>query len=251
MADPEIFRQHSKIEYDSAKRLAESLKPWRFSVPKGPILEVGAGTGHLTQHLADLFPKRSFHVADKSPQMLQIAEDNLRTDEASKLSFSIFDPEQDNIKPQHYALISGNYVAHQFTNPALTLERLALGLKLDGYMILSFPGEDSFGEWRSTCLDLGIPYTAKPMPETEPTVIHLSMGPVQVDFYEDQSKGYFQDFNSFLSHMKAGGFDVEKNDRKLSTKEISLLDENWAAKENGALAFTFHNVFLAIKRIGE
>lgn len=248
---PEIYHDNANPEIDSAKRLADSLEPWRYSVPPGPVLEVGAGTGIFTQHLKRILPKREIEVTDASSKMLQKARSVLDKNDDDLLNFSQFDGENDEIEQLHYALICGNHVAHQFENPAATLEKLALGLTLDGLMLISFPGEDSFQEWRSVCVDLGIPYTGKPMPGTEPLVIHLSMGPVQVDFYEDQSTWYFENFETFRFHMSAGGMEVENGKRRLTEKEINLLNNNWKKRKDGSIGLTFHNVFLAVKRIGE
>lgn len=248
---PEIYHQHADPERDSAKRLADSLEPWRYSVPAGPILEVGAGTGIFTPHLRRILPTREIEVTDASEAMMGYAKSNLSGNFENPVSYSVFDAEREEITQQKYALICGNYVAHQFGQPTQALEKLALGLRIDGLMLMGFPGEDSFKEWRSVCVDLGIPYTGREMPGTEPLVIHLSMGPVQVDFYEDQSVWYFDDFSSFLAHMKNGGRDIENSDRKLSSKEISLIDENWKNNKDGKLGITYHNVFLALKRIGE
>jgi len=248
---PESYHHNADPETDSAKRLADSLEPWRYSVPPGSILEVGAGTGIFTGHLRRLFPKRALTVSDLSADMLETAASILNHENDETLSFTTFDAEQDEIKDLHYALICGNHVAHQFENPAAALEKLASGLTVDGLMLMNFPGEDSFQEWRSTCVELGIPYTGKPMPGTEPLVIHLSMGPVQVDFYEDQSTWYFDSFEAFRRHMTSGGLEIEGGERRLKEKEIELLNKNWTKTKEGKIGFTYHNVFLAVKRIGE
>ncbi|WP_340103195.1 methyltransferase [Rhodohalobacter sp. 8-1] len=245
----ERYHKNAEPEQDSAKRLADSLEPWRNIVPPGPIFEIGAGTGHFTDHIIRMFPNRELVVSDVSNEMIEYAKSRLEREQA--INFKQFDAETDEIKQLHYSLICGNHVVHQFDNPAAALEKLALGLSLDGLMLVSFPGEDSFQEWRSTCLDLGIPFTGKPMPGTEPLVIHISMGPVQVDFYEDQSIKYFDDFNQFLVHMSSGGLDIEGEERQLSDKEKNLLNEHWKTTKDGQIGMTFHNVFLAIKRIGE
>ena len=254
-----MYHKNAEPERDSAKRLADSLEPWRYSVPSGPLLEIGAGTGIFTHYLRQIFPKREIVVTDTSRSMLDSARLLLNTHENEgddedgdgALAILQLDVETDDIEEFQYSLICGNHVAHQFKNPAAVLEKLALGLKIDGMMLMSFPGEDSFQEWRSTCLDLGIPYTGKPMPGTEPLVIHLSMGPVQVDFYEDQSMRYFTDFEAFRSHMAAGGMDIETDGRKLTDNEIGLLNKNWEKKKEGKIGLTYHNVFMAVKRIGE
>lgn len=245
----ERYHKRAEPEKESAKRLANSLEPWQYSVPPGPILEIGAGTGIFTEYLRSIFPKREMVVTDNSEDMLKFCRE--RTGSCEGLTYTNVDAEQDEIKELHYSLICGNHVAHQFQNPATTLEKLAKGLTLDGLMLMNFPGEDSFKEWRSECLNLGIPYTGKPLPGTESLVIHLSMGPVQVDFYEDQSTWYFDNFEAFLTHFANGGYNLQKNDRELTKSEIELLNANWKAKKDGKTGFTYHNVFLAVKRVGE
>ncbi len=243
------YHNNAVPEQQSAERLAKSLEPWRYSVPKGPILETGAGTGHFTEYLTKIFPKRDITVDDRSARM--ISHHRKTFGDHQYLSWITRDIEEDLPEELSLAMICGNHIAHKFRNPASALENLAKSLRIDGMMLMAFPGEDSFKEWRSTCLDLGIPYTGRPLPETEPLVIHLSMGPVQVDFYEDQSKIYFESFGQFLNHCRNGGFAAEKEERQLYPEEIELLNEHWKLKNDGEIGITYHNVFLALKRIGE
>jgi len=236
-------------ELQSAERLAKSLEPWRYSVPKGPVLETGAGTGHFTKYLLKIFPERAITIDDNSERM--IAHHREKFGDRQNINWVVRDIEEDLPEEQSLAMICGNHTVHKFRNPAIALENLAKSLRIDGLMLMAFPGEDSFKEWRSSCLDLGIPYTGRPLPETEPLVIHLSMGPVQVDFYEDQSKVYFNSFSDFLNHCRNGGFAVEKDERQLTPEEIELLNEHWKETREGEIGITYHNVFLALKRIGE
>jgi len=233
----------------SARRLAKSLEPWRFSIPAGPLLEIGAGSRSFTNYLVKLFPERSVTITD--PDRENIAEHRARFKHQSNLEWNVQDAEEETPPEKRYALICGNYAAHTFNNPATALSELCKSLTLDGLLLISFPGEDSFKEWRSTCLDLGIPYTGRPLPGTEPLVIHLSMGPVQVDFYEDQTTIYFDSFRQFLTQTSGGSHNIQRDKRKLTPDEIDLLTNHWKKTKDGKIGVTFHNVFLAAKRIGE
>jgi malonyl-CoA O-methyltransferase len=243
------YIEHSAAEQESAKRLANSLEPWRELVPPGPVLEAGAGTGLFTEHILSQFPNRSLVVADRSEEM--IAYHKKRFGEYGQISRIVHDLEADPPESQSYAMICGNHVAHQFANPSIALENLSNALKIGGLMLMGFPGEDSFKEWRSACLDLGIPYTGKSLPQTEPLVIHLSMGPFQVDFYEDQSIVYYDSFYQYLQHCINGGSSIQKEDRTLTKRETDLLNSHWKETKDGKIGLTYHNVFLAIRRIDE
>lgn len=241
--DSDIPREHS------ARRLAKSLEPWRFSIPAGPLLEIGAGAGRFTSHLVKLFPERSIKITD--PDREAIAKHKSLFNHHPNLEWKVQDAEEERPAEKTYALICGNYAAHTFNTPATALSELCKSLTLDGLLLISFPGEDSFSEWRSSCLDLGIPYTGRPLPGTEPLVIHLSMGPVQVDFYEDQTTIYFDSFRQFLAQTSSATHNIQKEKRELTPDEMDLLNENWKKREDGKIGVTFHNVFLAAKRIGE
>lgn len=239
----------SEPEKQSAERLANSLEPWRFSVPAGPVMEIGAGSGSFTHYLTRFFPGRKILVSDRSEKLITLHKRSFSVHK--NLSWQIGNPEKDNPDEDQFALICGNQVAHTFEQSAQTLEKLSRSLKMDGIMLMAFPGEDSFKEWRSVCIDLGIPYTGRKLPGTEPLVIHLSMGPVQVDFYEDQSKVYFDSFHQFLKYNQSSGFPIQKGERKLTLNEIEMLNEHWKDKKNDKIGLSYHNVFLAVKRIGK
>lgn len=245
----EKYIENSDAERQSARRLANSLEPWRELVPPGPVLEAGAGTGLFTNHILSQFPNRNLVVADRSDEMVAYHKD--RFGEYGQISWNVLDLEADPPGGQTYAMICGNHVAHQFAYPAIALENLSKALKVGGLMLMSFPGEDSFKEWRSTCLDLGIPYTGKPLAQTEPLVIHLSMGPFQVDFYEDQSIVYYDSFKQFLQHCENGGGSIQKKDRRLTKGETDLLNSHWKETKDGNIGITYHNVFLAVRRFDE
>lgn len=255
MADPDLtgtrlkrYHDEAAPERDAAERLIHSLKPWIGIVPPGPILEVGAGTGIFTRQLTPLFKSRKLSITDRRKSAVEHLKN---TTEHQNVELSELDVEKNPPESLHYSLICANHVAHQFTHPAQTLEKLAGSLAVDGIMLAGFPGEDSFSEWRATCLELGIPFTGRAMPETEPLVIHLSMGPVQVDFYEDQSTFWFDTIDHFLQHQVDGGSDIEQESRQLTESEKSLLNEHWVNKKEGCIGMTYHNVFLAVKRVAE
>ncbi len=55
------------------ERLCDVFAPWLGAAPQGPVLELGAGTGFLTRHLAPRFAHRDYIASDLTPAMLEIA----------------------------------------------------------------------------------------------------------------------------------------------------------------------------------
>lgn len=243
------YHNETPLQKETADRLANALEPWLYSVPDGEILEVGCGTGFFTQHLMRLFPGRKKKITDLSDEMVQFCRSQFN--DADHSEFEVLNADTADLPDQQYALICGNYVAQWFTDPALTLERLSKSLKIGGLMLMAFPGDDSYPEWRTFCRDLGIPYTGNPMPDTEQLVIHLSMGPFQVDFYEDQSREEHDSVYAFFRHLKKSGTSTPRYEKSLARKQLKLLNDYWLKKQGGSIEVTYHNVFLALKRMAE
>lgn len=242
----EYYHEHAKLQKNTAQRLARALEPWQYSLPPGPVLEIGAGTGFFTDHLVSMFSNREKIITDASTGMLKVNEDRFSGD--STISFDVFNPELTGIEEEKYALITGNFVAHWFADPSATLSKLSKSLKPGGFMLMSFPGNQSFPQWRKHCLELGLPFTPNELPDIEKVVVNLSMGPYKVDFYEDQASEEYSDLFSFYRHLKNSGMGTSRYGRSLKPKQLSLLDNFWRDKNNGKISVHYHMAFLAVKR---
>lgn len=244
----EDYEHHAKLQKEVAGRLAAALKPWSFSLPDGVVLELGAGTGLLTRKLCELMPGRKIIVSDRSEKMLGYCKSNLSDEASDNLSFEQLDAEKFEPGANTYSLVIGNFVAQWFRDPALTLGRFVDAIQPGGLLLVSFPGHQSFPEWRQKCTELGIPYTGNNLPNTEEMVIKLSAGPAQVDFYEDSRSVEFPDSLSFFRQLKKIGADATFHDKRLNTRQFKLLLSHWDESVSGPVRVTWHLVFLALKK---
>ncbi len=55
------------------QRLSSRFSAWLEAAPDGPVVEIGAGTGFLTRHLAPLLPDRQYIATDLSAGMVEAA----------------------------------------------------------------------------------------------------------------------------------------------------------------------------------
>ncbi|MFU8813421.1 MAG: methyltransferase domain-containing protein [Balneolaceae bacterium] len=242
----DYYHRQAELQKECASRLANALDPWLDIVPPGQILELGCGTGFFTQHLLRYFPNRKLIITDLSEPMLAYAQKELP--EAPNTHFSVMDAEAGPPAGETYALITGNYVAQWFSDPAKTLEPFAKQLDPGGLMLLSFPGDESYPEWRQACLDLGLPYSGNPFPNVEKLAVQLSMGPYQIDFYEDSQSEQFDDLYAFFRHLKKSGTAASRKQTNLTPAQLRLLDSYWREQCGGRLTVTYHNVFFALKK---
>lgn len=240
------YDEHAGLQMKIAERLAKALEPWQYSIPDGPLIEIGAGTGFFTKHLTQMFQGRELIISDLSDEMIRFCKE--KHYESASVAFETLDAEQDDWQESTYALIAGNYVAQWFKNPAQTLSKIAGSLKPGGLLLISFPAKESFSNWKQYCLDLGLPYTGNSLPDLERVVIDLSMGPVKVDYYEDDMIETFENVFDFFRHLKKMGASTNLNSKRLSVKQLNLLNDYWLEQDGGKINVQYHTAFIAAKR---
>ncbi len=240
------YREHATVQKEVADRLIASLDPWKDIIPPGPILEVGCGTGFVTGGLRELYPARPMEITDLASEMVKYCSEYIGENEG--LEFRVMDAEEFDYEKKSYSLIVSGFTAQWFKDPSLTLGRLMEAVKPGGLLLASFPGNESFPEWKEHCRELGIPFTGNELPDTEEVVIKLSTGPAQVDFYEDTVTETYEDAASFFRHLKKVGAGTRTKGRPLKPSEMKLLIDHWNKAANGKIKVSYHVVFLAVKR---
>lgn len=240
------YHKFAEIQMKVAEGLTASVRPWKDIIPSGPVLEVGCGTGFLSELMLEEFPKRDFVLTDVSPDMLSFTKERLKDNE--NCTFEVFDVDSIQNPEPTYSLIISNFAAQWFDDTAIGLEKLTKMLLPGGLLLVTFPGNHSFMEWYECCLVLGLPYTANPLPDVEEVVVKLSLGPVQIDYYEND---LFQDFSSsmdFLKHIKEIGAGVSISGKSLTVKQLKLLTSFWDKKVSNQIKAKWHVVYLAAKK---
>ncbi len=242
----ETYSESASLAKKTAERLANALMPWQYSIPEGPVLEIGCGTGFFTGYLIDMYPGREIEITDASDTMVEICRQEYFNRDHTR--FTVLDAESYQWPEEYYSLITGNFVAHWFRDAGVTLSRISNSLKPGGFMLMSLPASESFQQWKKFCVELGIPFTANPLPDVEQVVINLSMGPFKVDFYEDQATEHYDSVFDFFRAMKKNGSSTSLTGKSLTTKQLKLLNRYWLEQNGGRVTVHYHTAFLAVKR---
>lgn len=240
------YDKNADLQSRIADRLIASLKPWKAIIPEGPIIELGCGTGFVTEGLAALYSGRSIEVTDLSASMIEYCQQKFS--DTSHLNFSQLDAEYPPHKEPHYALTVSGFTAQWFDDPALTLGRWMQAIKPGGLLLVSFPGNESFPRWKKYCRELGLPYTGNTLPDVEEMVIKMSVDSSQVDYYEDTVTETFDSALDFFRNLKKVGASTQKEGRSLSASEMSLLINHWDSQSDNPVEVDYHVIFLAVKK---
>jgi len=143
------YERHADIQKDIAKLLSQSLPNTADSV-----LEIGCGTGFLTQHLIDKYPQAQFDITDISSNMVAHTESKFSSIQQAR--FKAMDGEA-VVADKKYDLIVSSMALQWFENPDESLRALVNILNDGGQLIFSILHPTSFPEWRGISQELNIP----------------------------------------------------------------------------------------------
>ncbi len=196
------YDAHSAAQRHTAQRLVERLVPLGLP-PRPRILEIGCGTGHLTERLARHFPGAHILATDIAPAMLAACQ--ARLGNYPHIDFAVMDGRRP-ASTDFFDLVCGNLVAQWFDDLPGACARLAAQLAPGGTLLLSLPGGETFREWKAAHTDLGLVAGTQPLPTPAACRAALPPGDNRVDseYWLDRPA----DGLSFLRGLRAIGADT-------------------------------------------
>ncbi len=197
------YNQHAKVQEQAAQYLLhwilESPQRWPLVLnDNSHILELGCGTGLLTQKLQKQWPWAHINACDISPHMLEIAQSNIKqsTQKNSKpkiaqnteqdinntiywakhkLNWILGDASQ--LTPAHpIDWIVSNFCMQWFDNIYLSLEH---HLKHCRRISFSVPCQGSFVNWENAHTQLGLKAGLWPLPNHQEMIAWLQAKQLQ------------------------------------------------------------------------
>ena len=135
------YDRHALIQDHTAETLLNKLNV----VSPTRVLELGCGTGILSQHLIKKFPEAQFTFTDLSPAMLELAKTKLVSH--ADMDFQCLNVETACLDGP-YDLIIANMVVHWFTDISDALLHIQSALSDHGRFYFSTIGARCFPEWQ-------------------------------------------------------------------------------------------------------
>lgn len=160
------YDQYAKVQKLAAATLAAECERLPGLLPPGPLLEIGCGTGLLSERLLAAFPEREIFFTDLAPGMVAACRHRLagRLPAGGRYHWQLLDGENPPAGVA-YALIASGLTMQWFAALAQSLERLLAALLPGGYLLFSLIGAGTFVEWRRLCAALALPCTINPFPD--------------------------------------------------------------------------------------
>jgi malonyl-CoA O-methyltransferase len=136
------YDRYAQVQLVMARQLLDRLAA-AGAAPQS-ILELGCGTGLLTELLARRFPDTPIAAIDLAERMLQAAQARLGTESA--VDFLVGDIEQRPWGERRFGLIASNATIQWLSAPAATMQSLVEALEPGGLMVHTTFGPRTFEE---------------------------------------------------------------------------------------------------------
>lgn len=241
---PATYQGHADLQKYCAARLLCLLD--QASLPQGDILEIGCGTGFITQGLIDRLGDRSLHITDLSAAMLRFCQEHL---DLSRLQGSIEFQQGDGelLPTKPYAVIVAGFVVQWFQHPTRSLQRLVQQLVPGGILLVSFPSSHSFAKWRGLCDRLNLPFTANLLPDRQ-LLQRLPAENIHCWTQTETVGATFTTAAEFFKGLKAIGAGCNTAGKSLSVTQMKRLIQTWDDDCKGTIVVYYDVVYGVIQR---
>lgn len=141
------YDRHAGVQRKVARALAQRIGG--LDLPAAPrVLEIGCGTGFLTEYLQDLPLGGEWLVTDLAPAMVERCR--LRVGDAPGRHFGVLDGEHGPRPAQApFDLICSSLALQWFENLPAAVARLTQWLAPGGHLIFTTLAAETFAEWRA------------------------------------------------------------------------------------------------------
>ncbi|MFH1066544.1 MAG: methyltransferase domain-containing protein [bacterium] len=194
------YEKYALVQKDAADFLANFVKEKTLLHPQ-TILDIGAGTGFLTERLLNFFPRARYLLNDISPAMIASSKEKFRR--LDNAAYFVGDAEQAAFPEKSYDLMISNLTFQWFENLEQGISRLWKKTKCLAFSTLL---QGTFSEWERACQAADEPSGLHSYPSFQNLKAHCLQLNHRLVFFEYQTKKQiFKNPREFVRHLKRTG----------------------------------------------
>lgn len=197
----------AQVQRHVATRLAGMLTA--AALPAGThAVEIGCGTGLLTERLLAAQPSARWLITDIASTMV---EHCARRCGPSRAEFRVMDGEAPDLAPASCDLIVSSLAMQWFTDLEAGLARLGACLTPGGRLVFATLGADTFIEWRSAHAELGLASGTPALPTAERLQSLWPAGGCgwvheeRITVHHPNGRGFVHDLKALGAHLPRPG----------------------------------------------
>ncbi|MGN7610779.1 methyltransferase domain-containing protein [Magnetococcales bacterium HHB-1] len=195
----ESYHHKAQAQQRISNALFQRLKGQSVPDKGAKILEIGCGTGFLSQSLKQRWPEALLLFSDLSPTMVTRCLKNLSPTRSTH--FLVMDGSYPAVK--NIDLIISSMTFQWFTNLSEALNRLYDALAPGSQLIFAMPGMGTFQKWRHLCKKFNIPCGLQHFPDAKvfPEMLPQAKCHIEEAFFPI----HYPSLQHFLKNLKETG----------------------------------------------
>ncbi len=231
------YSNYSLVQKYFANKLVHIIKELEPQI--GKWFDLGAGTGYLADLLEKNFMNIKVQRIDFSPNMLK---------ENKKNSQTILWDLNDDLPPSinNANLIISSFCFHWLNEPEKKLRKWYERLLPGGLLIVLFPNNKSFPEWKDTCKRNDIEYSGIALPCTNSLQRFVKENEIFLIKEFNYRETFPNIYKLFKSITNVGAQTTQK--RRKTVSELKLMQEKWPKDQDAKVNLTWAISILILKK---
>ena len=231
------YSNYSLVQKYFANKLVLIIKKLEPQI--GKWFDLGAGTGYLADLLEKNFMNIKVKRIDFSPNMLKENKKNSQT--------ILWDLNHD-LPPSinNASLIISSFCFHWLNEPEKKLRKWYERLLPGGLLIVLFPNNKSFPEWKDTCKRNDIEYSGIALPCTNSLQRFVKENEIFLIKEFNYRETFPNIYKLFKSITNVGAQTTQK--RRKTVSELKLMQEKWPKDQDAKVNLTWAISILILKK---
>ena len=241
------YNLYADIQRSASKKLLKFLEPDTILLSSLPILEIGCGTGLLSEGLAECFPSHKIIFSDISSKMLHQCRSNIGKSwtDADRFEFQLIDGERISVKNNYSMIISG-FTFQWFSELNSSLEKMKEALSQGGIIAFSIPVEGSFPEWEKACRRLNIPFRANTLPDALILINWFKKKGWNVKYLVEELRCIYPSAIYFFRSIKNIGAATSLDGKPLSAGQMKKLCNHMDSESESEFKITYRVLYCSL-----
>ena len=231
------YSNYSVVQKHFANKLLLIIKELEPQI--GPWIDLGAGTGYLADLLEKNFMNINVMRIDFSPNMLK---------ENKKHSKTILWDLNNDLPPyvNNASLMISSFCFHWLNEPEKKIREWFNRLVPGGFLIVLFPNNKSFPEWKDTCKKNNIDYSGLSLPCTNTLKRFVKENEIFLIKKFNYKETFPNIYKLFKSIINVGAQTTQRRRRTVS--ELKLMQKKWPKDQYEKVNLTWSISILILKK---
>ena len=231
------YSNYSVVQKHFANKLLLIIKELEPQI--GPWIDLGAGTGYLADLLEKNFMNINVMRIDFSPNMLK---------ENKKHSKTILWDLNNDLPPyvNNASLMISSFCFHWLNEPEKKIREWFNRLVPGGFLIVLFPNNKSFPEWKDTCRKNNLDYSGLSLPCTNTLKSFVKENEIFLIKEFNYKETFPNIYKLFKSIINVGAQTTQRRRRTVS--ELKLMQKKWPKDQFEKVNLTWSISILILKK---